>query len=498
MQFNSIPYLVFLALGVIVYFALPGRRSRTLWLLAASYAFYYSLSATWTIALVAITALGYVFGRLIERNGPGTDTSPMSARAKQLLTAGIVLVGGTLAFFKYADFATSLLNRGLALFGSGTNFTLLALALPVGISFWTFQTIAYLVDVARGKLAAERNVARYALFISFFPHVAAGPIARGGQLLPQFAEKHRFSFQQMRSGLLLMAWGFFKKLLVADSLAVVVNRFYSDPHAFGGSGLLLAAATVAFAIQIYCDFSGYTDIARGSARLFGVDLMPNFNRPYAARSIKEFWRRWHMTLMSWLKDYIYIPLGGSRVPKWRRYVNILAVFLFSGLWHGAGLTFVVWGLINGLYQILGEFLAPARERLLALSRIARDGRIHRLVQTVTTFVLISVAWVFFRAETLSDALFIVPRMFLPTLAALGDGKPLNLGLSKPELIVTAVAVLVVWVVDYTSSRIDLPGFVYRQPLVARWAFYLLAVLVIVIFGHYGSTYDAANFAYFKF
>ena len=498
MQFASVEYLLFLTFAVVVYFALPGPRTRTAWLLAASYAFYYSLSPRWTLALLGVTVVGYVIGRLMERSCPAAACAPMPGPTKRLLVTGIVLVAGTLAVFKYATFAGTLLESGIALAGLSWQAPTLALALPVGISFWTFQTIAYLADVARGTLSAERNVLHYALFVSFFPQVAAGPIARGGQLLPQLAGRHRFSYEGMRSALLLIAWGFFKKLVVADYLGVVVRTVFADPRDFGENGIVLAGAALAFAVQIYCDFSGYTDLARGAARLFGVELMPNFNRPYAARSIKEFWRRWHMTLMAWLKDYVYIPLGGSRVSKAHRYLNILAVFALSGIWHGAGLTFIVWGLLNGMYQILGELLAPGRARLLGLARIARDGHLHHAMQTLATFGLVTVAWVFFRAETLGDAIYMLPRMLrLDPRPFMYGGIP-DLGLSTLQAIVATVGVVVVFALEYASTRVALPALLYRQHLPVRWAAYLAVILVIVIFGYYGPMSVSADFAYFRF
>lgn len=498
MQFTSVEYLAFLGIAAIVYFALPGQKWRTVWLLGASYFFYYSLSARWTLALLGITAIGYVFGRLIGAREVAEPGGRIPRDTRRLLAVGVVLVAITLLVFKYAAFSAGLLNSALELAGSDLRSPVMRLALPVGISFWTFQSIAYLVDVARGKLSAEKNPVRYALFVSFFPQVAAGPIARGPQLLPQLAEKRSFSYEGMRSGLLLMAWGFFKKLLIADPLGVVVRTVFDDPGKYGSDGPLLAGVAIAFAVQIYCDFSGYTDLARGAARLFGVDLMRNFDRPYAARSIKEFWRRWHMTLMAWLKDYIYIPLGGSRVAPWRRYLNILAVFALSGLWHGAGLTFLAWGLLNGAYQILGDLLAPARGRALAVLRIRPDGHLNHALQTVATFALVTIAWVFFRANSLGDALYMLPRMVPFGPSAIWHPADLTLGLSAPQMLVTAIAVAVVFGIEFLSARVELPALLYRQPLVVRWVAYELAILVIVIFGYYGPMFAAADFAYFKF
>lgn len=494
MQFASFAYLASLALAAVVYFALPWQRARTVWLLAASIAFYYALSAGWTMALVVIVVVGYLFGLLIA-------STAEKSRARTAATAtGVVLVVLVLAFFKYAKFTGPWLERAATSFVGAQGFSAVHLILPIGISFWTFMTISYLVDVSTGKAEVQRDPLRYALFVSFFPHVTAGPIARAQQLMPQLSEKRRFSYELMRSGLILMGWGFVKKLLVADSLGVFVDFVYSRPHKFGAheNGMILAAATIAFAIQIYCDFSGYTDIVRGSARIFGIDLLPNFNRPYFSKSIKEFWQRWHMSLMGWLKEYVYFPLGGSRVPTWRRYVNIFIVFAVSGIWHGAGLSFLIWGLLNAFYQVFGDITTPIRMRVRAGLRIDPSRAWYRVFQSVVTFVLVCIAWVFFRAESLSDALYIVPRMFMPTLSAFSDSTLSKLVMSREQAVVTCIAILVVFVVDLLSTRFNLAQVVRSLPLPVRWAGYLTAILVVTVFGYYGPAYNVSGFAYFRF
>jgi D-alanyl-lipoteichoic acid acyltransferase DltB (MBOAT superfamily) len=497
LQFSSVVYLLFLAMAAIVYFLLPGPRSRTAWLLAASYAFYYSMSAAWTAVLALVTLVGFAFGLLIERAGPATPSSPIPPRTRRWLAAGIVVVVATLCFFKYAGATSWMLRQSLSLVDAGGRFSAIRLVLPVGISFWTFQTIAYLTDIAKGNLPAEKNLSRYALFIAFFPHVAAGPIARGGQLLPQLAEKHAFSYEGMRSGLLLMLWGFFKKLVVADPLGVSANTMFKDPHAYAHEPLVLLAGVLAFAVQLYCDFSGYTDIARGSARLFGVDLLPNFDRPYFSRSVKEFWRRWHMSLMGWLKDYVYIPLGGSRVPVWRRRLNVLAVFAISGIWHGAGLTFLFWGLLNGAYQLAGEILAPARAALRRVLRLNPDGGLVAFVQTATTFMLIAVAWVFFRASSIADAFYILGHL-LPMNITTHTRGLLALGLPNAQLKTAVAGTAVVFAAEWLQIRMSLTEWLFRLPTPARWFAYQAAILAVVVFGYYGPVYSAAAFAYFKF
>jgi alginate O-acetyltransferase complex protein AlgI len=497
-QFASIDYLLFLTVGALVYFALPGVRTRTVWLLGASYFFYYSLSATWTAVLLGMSVLGYAAGLLIERSGVADPDQPVPRPTRRLLAVSICLVAATLFFFKYLGFASQLLGAVAPFLHAPPRFGIVSLALPIGISFWTFQTIAYLVDIAKGRLPAEKNLLTYALFIAFFPHVTAGPIARGEQLLRQLGAKHRFDYLRMRSGLLLVLWGFFKKLVVADPLGVIVDKVYGAPHAYGSRPLVLVAATLAFSVQIYCDFSGYTDIVRGSARLFGIDLLPNFNRPYFSKSVREFWRRWHMSLMGWFKDYIYIPLGGSRVPQWRRYLNILTVFLISGLWHGAGMTFVIWGLLNGLYQIVGERTTSLRDRIAEMLRLRQDGMVRNTLSTLTTFALITLAWVFFRAQSLGDALYILRSIARLTWRHGDLNLIIHLSLGRPEFFVTMAGIAIVFVYEWVSIRFDVIGMLFRQNVVVRWAVYQAGILSVAIFGYYGSVYSASSFAYFKF
>ncbi len=493
-QFASFAYLAYLALVTMVYFALPWQHTRTVWLLVASLAFYYALSAGWTIALVAVIVLGYILGLIIS-------ATPTNSNRRRVITgAGVTLIVAVLAFFKYAKLTAPLMQLGLVSALGDSSFSTLHLILPIGMSFWTFMTISYLVDVSKGTTEVERNPLRYALFVGFFPHVTAGPIARASQLMPQLKTKRVFSYELMRSGLWLMGWGFVKKLLVADPLGKFVDLVYGHPRLFGAhdNGLVLLLATVGFAIQIYCDFSGYTDIVRGSARILGFDLLPNFNRPYFSRSVKEFWQRWHMSLMGWLKVYVYFPLGGSRVPTWRRYLNIFIVFAVSGIWHGAGLSFLVWGLLNAFYQVFGEVSAPLRARVRAALRVDTSAWWYRVFQSLVTFGLISIAWVFFRAGSIQEALYIVPRMFMPTFAGVSSKALAGLKMPREQALLTVIAILVVFAVDALSTRINLAAFVRKQPLPIRWAGYLAAIFIITVFGYYGPAYDVAGFAYFRF
>ncbi len=279
----------------------------------------------------------------------------------------------------------------------------LAIILPIGLSFHTFQSMSYTIEVYRGHQAAERNFARFALYVMFYPQLVAGPIERPQNLLQQLKERHEFSYERARAGLQLMAWGFFKKIAVADRLAPAVNSVYADPSSYSGSAILLA--TYLFAIQIYCDFSGYSDIAIGAAQVMGFRLMRNFDHPYFSRSIPEFWRRWHISLSTWFRDYVYVPLGGSRTTTQRRALNLMAVFLLSGLWHGASWTFVIWGALNGAYMVASYASAKIRRAVVALSGLDRLPYVHAAITGIITFHLVLAAWVFFRAESIGDALF---------------------------------------------------------------------------------------------
>ena len=305
-------------------------------------------------------------------------------------------------FFKYYNFAAGLLSDVIHAAGLGLDVPLLDVLLPVGISFYTFQALGYTIDVYRKDVEAEKNFIDYALFISFFPQLVAGPIERSGHILHQLKEYHPFRYENIKTGIYPVLWGLFKKVVIADNLASMVNTVYNHPQNQGGGAFLVA--TVAFAFQIYCDFSAYSDIARGSARMLGFRLMENFDCPYFAASIQDFWRRWHISLSSWFKDYLYFPLGGSRKGKARTCLNVMIVFFVSGLWHGAALTFVAWGLLNGLYQVVSKLIDPLRQKLLSRLPIRREGAPYRCFQVAVTFVLTCIAWVLFRANSLPDAL----------------------------------------------------------------------------------------------
>lgn len=333
MLFNSISFALFLPIVFVLFWLLP-HRYQWLVLLAASYYFYMSWSVKYVTLILIVTIVSYIGARGMER----TENSVLR---KLLLWIVLVASLGILFAFKYWNFTVDFLEQIFRLFSIPLHPITLNLLLPVGISFYTFQTLSYVIDVYKGEVKAERHFGKYATFISFFPQLVAGPIERTNNLLPQILEEHRFDYRQASYGLKRMAWGFFKKMVIADNLAIFADRVFADVYAFQGFSLF--AAAIFFTFQIYCDFSGYSDIAIGTADLFGIRLMQNFKSPYFASSLREFWKRWHISLSSWFQDYVYIPLGGNRAGKVRTYLNVMITFLVSGLWHGAAWHYIVWG-----------------------------------------------------------------------------------------------------------------------------------------------------------
>ncbi len=485
MLFNSIDFLLFFPLVTAVYFLLP-HRVRWVWLLAASYFFYMCWNAKYALLIALSTLITYASGLLIHWK-----------RKRLWVFLSFASNLAILFFFKYFGFFLDNLSAALALAGVALKRPAFDVVLPVGISFYTFQALSYTVDVYRGEVAPEKNIFRYALFVSFFPQLVAGPIERSKNLLGQLYERHTFDPDRARAGLLLMLWGMFEKIVLADRLAMLVDHVYGNYAQLPGAAVVLA--TVFFAFQIYGDFAGYSHIAIGAAQVMGFTLMENFRQPYLARSVGEFWRRWHISLSTWFRDYLYIPLGGNRKGWPRKQMNLMATFLVSGLWHGANWSFVVWGGLNGAYQVVGEALAPLREGVCRVLHINRDWFPCRLAQTVFTFCLVDFAWLFFRAQSFSAArgmLVHTVRNF--QLSAL-PGQLFALKLDAPNFLVALAAVGALALADLLQECYgSLRPYITRQVLPARWAIYLCAVLAVLIFGIYGPEYSARAFAYFQF
>lgn len=482
MGFLSPSYFLFFPVTALVYFLLPGKMCN-LWLLACSWFFYLCAGPEYFIFLLATVAVTYFAARSLEKKP-----------SKALLAGCLCLFIGALVVFKYLDFGVSVLRRGLAVLGLDWSPVVPALLLPAGISFYFFTAMGYLMDVSRGRCPAEKSFVKCALFLSFFPYLLSGPIGRGPSLLPQFDSVHKFDYINLRSGFLRFLWGAFKKLVLADRLAVVVDTVFAAPERFGAVQVILAAC--AFSIQIYCDFSAYSDMAVGSAQVMGFELMENFRTPYFSRSIAEFWRRWHISLSSWFRDYLYIPLGGSRRGTGRKYLNLLIVFAVSGLWHGAAVSFLVWGLLNGIYQVAGGVTASVREKVRALCRMKDDSRITVLWQMAWVFGLSTIAWVFFEAGSVSAGLAVLKNMVKPVLWDAGGLAAM--GMDGKEWLAAAGGMLLLTVVDALSQRFRVAERVTALPRAARWVIYLGLLMLVILFGSYGTGYDAQDFIYGRF
>lgn len=490
MLFNSLDFLIFFPIVTIAYFLIP-HKVRYLWLLGASYYFYMCWNPQYALLMLLSTVLTYIGGGVIAR----TENPTVRKAAVGLNFAVNLLI---LFFFKYFFFTVDNINAILSLFDISPITPKFDVILPVGISFYTFQALSYTMDVYRGEVKHEKNFFRYALFVSFFPQLVAGPIERSKNLLHQLKEKHRFSYDRMVSGLLLMLWGFFQKLVIADRAAILVDTVYNSPDAF--SGFHFAIATVLFAVQIYCDFASYTTIARGAARVLGINLIENFNVPYFARSVADFWSRWHLSLTNWFRDYLYIPLGGNRKGKVRKYFNILVVFFASGLWHGANWTYVLWGLYHGIWRILGDVTRNLRLKLCALFHIDREKRYYPVLQIILTFSLVCVSWILFRAQSADEAIQILHKIFCDFHPELFFGGGFaQMGLSVPDLTVLGGATLVLLIADTLKyNKTGANAMILNANIILRFALVLALLFATLVFGIYGAGYEAAQFIYFQF
>lgn len=498
MLFNSIDFLIFFPIVVVVYYILPDKI-KYLWLLVSSYFFYMCWNAKYAILILTSTVITYLSGLLID----SVKRSGRTQSRKVFLKKCIVAVSfcsnlGILCWFKYLNFFLGILEQLFSAIHVQLHVPTFDILLPVGISFYTFQALSYTMDVYRDEIYAEKNFFRYALFVSFFPQLVAGPIERSKNLLKQLAVPKKFSFEDMREGVLLMMWGYFLKIVLADRIAIFVDAVYNDYTRYSGAYLIVA--TILFAVQIYCDFAGYSTIAMGTARILRIRLMENFDAPYLSVSVGEFWRRWHISLTSWFKDYLYIPLGGSRKGKLRKYLNKMIVFFVSGLWHGAGVSYVAWGVLNGLYQVIGEILMPIRNRAVSLLRLNRKSLGHRLASMAGTFILVDFSWIFFRASTFRDALAIIRsifRVYNPWI--LFDGSLYECGLDEKNFHLMVLCIGLLLFADVCKRKgIVIRDIIVRQDYWFRWVFFALSLNAIMLFGKWGPAFDQANFIYFQF
>lgn len=494
MLFNSFDFLLFFPVVTLIYFIIP-KKIRYIWLLAASYFFYMCWNVKYCILIVLSTLITWFCGSLLEK----VDKEMVR---KWILAGGILSNLGILFFFKYFDFFLDNLNRLLRIVRITAVESPFSLLLPVGISFYTFQALGYLIDVYKGDTQMEKNLFRYALFVSFFPQLVAGPIERSGSLLKQLRQVDKiklWNYERIASGFTLMAWGLFQKMVIADRLALFVDSVFGNVYACGTVETMLGA--MAFSLQIYCDFAGYSSVAIGSARVMGFELMENFNTPYFAVSIADFWHRWHISLSTWFRDYVYIPLGGNRCGRIRRYGNLMMTFLASGLWHGASWTYVIWGGLHGLYQITGDILRPFKAWLLEKCAVKTDAESFRLGQIMCTFCLTAFAWIFFRAGTLKDSLYYIKCMFTRWNPwVFFDQSLYTWGLDVTEFHILAVALAVLLLVDLIRYRkqMDLGCFLQKQNILFRWLLMIILVVSVLVYGEYGINFDSRQFIYFAF
>ena len=482
MTFVSFEFVIFALIVIPTYFLLP-QRWRWVWALVASYVFYAAWNAAYLILILFSTLVDYFVGLAL-----GRVPSERKRRRLGLLLLSIFVNLGVLFTFKYFNFFSASLADLLSSLGIQTDIRTLDVLLPVGISFYTFQSMAYTIDVFRQKTPVERHLGYFALYVSFFPQLVAGPIERAQNILPQLRVVAHFDADRVNSGLRLVLWGFFQKVVIADRLAVYTNAVYNDVEQFTGVPLILA--TVFFTIQIYCDFAGYSNIAIGVARIMGIQLMQNFRQPYFATSVREYWARWHISLSTWFRDYVYIPLGGNRVPYLRNLLNLLIVFVVSGLWHGAAWTFVIWGFLHGVY-IVAESV---------WSKLTDDNpRLHipNVVQHMLTLAAVMFGFIIFRANSMDDAGYVIRNLFNFS----GD-QSIYQGFTEvalrpqTEFILAMVVIGILFLGDWVEARIGFDDFMKHRRLPLRWGLYYTLLFVLGFTLIFQSASEA--FIYFQF
>ncbi len=477
MLFNSLEYLIFLPLVVIIYWWLNKRAIiyQNTFLLLMSYLFYGMWNWKFLFLLIFSTLLDYFSAIQIER-------SSTKAKKKFWLVLSVSINLGFLGLFKYFNFFAEIVSDLANLFGQNSAFVKLDFLLPVGISFYTFHGLSYVFDCYNDKIAVRKNFIDYGLFVSFFPLLVAGPIERANHLLPQIESKRTFSNASAVNGMRQILWGLFKKIVIADNCAIFANTIFDNYLDYSGSTLMVGA--MLFAFQIYGDFSGYSDIALGSAKLMGFDLLKNFSFPYFSRNLAEFWKRWHISLSSWFRDYLYIPLGGNQSGTFKRVVNVMVVFLVSGFWHGANWTFIAWGLLNSIFVITDNFVIKAK-----MNGVVADGRIFpnlkEIVQIVSTLLCVSILWIFFRAESLSIALEYIKRLFTNGL--------FTIPMVRPSIVF--ILILFMLVLEWLGREKDfaLQNMYQIKNKYLRWSIYNMILAIILLFGATPQT-----FIYFQF
>lgn len=465
MIFNSIQFYIFLIITFILYYIVKDKY-RFIILLIASYYFYCSSNFKNVIILLLVTIISYISGLIV-------DKSNNIKKKKITIAITTILLISLLLYFKYSYFILQNINIVLS-----KNFSIENIAVPLGISFFTLQAISYPIDIYRKDVKVEKNILKYSLFISFFPQILSGPIGKSKEMLPQFSQKHSFNKKDIFNGIMIVIYGLFKKVVVADLMAIGINNVYGNLSKFSGIPLLIVV--IMYSFQIYFDFSSYSNIAYGCGKIFGYELNKNFNLPYFASSIKDFWSRWHMSLSTWFRDYLYFPLGGNRCKKYKCYLNILIVFLVSGLWHGAAWTYIIWGMIHAIYQIL--------ERMFNLKFK------NKILNIIKTFILITFAWIFFRANTIKDAFCVITNIFNISFIGIKE-QILSIGLDKYDLLVLFISVISILVIEILQYKKQIYNkFKDLQPI-SKLIICIILIFATIIFGSYGPGFDNSQFIY---
>ncbi len=475
MNYTSLNFYLLLFLIVIVYYTLP-LKIRWFALLVGSLSFYYIISKQGFVILLATTLATYLFGILID----GSNNKTV-ARIHLMIAVSVCII--PLFAIKTSNFVMRIFDVNEV-----------SWIVPVGISFYSLQMIAYIVDLYRGNIKPQKNILKYILFISFFPQIIQGPIPRYGALGEQLFEGHKFDEEGITKGIHLIIWGFFLKFMIADKAGVVVNNIFDNYELY--PGLYVVVGGVLYSIQLYTDFMACTTISKGVSEIFGIHLMDNFDHPYMAVSIKDFWRRWHQSLSTWLRDYVYIPLGGNRKGKLMKYINLLVTFFVSGIWHGADYNYIVWGLLHGVYQITGELTGKIKGKIYDKLRMPEEIAVRRWIQRAGTFIWVTLAWIIFRADQLGHAITMIKSIFTvynPWI--LFDDSLLRLGLSWKEWCVLVLSVMLLVKVSKKQEEVCIRDRILSQHIIVRWFIYVAAISVIWVFGTYGYGFDVKDFIY---
>lgn len=488
MLFNSLQFVVFFPIVIILYFIIPHNK-RWILLLIASYYFYMCWKVDYIILIMISTLIDYVCSNKMSK----INEKP---KRKKWLLISIFSNLGILFGFKYFNFFSQNVQTLFDNYNIFFEMPFFNVLLPVGISFYTFQTLSYTIDVYNNKTTAQKHLGVFAVYVSFFPQLVAGPIERSNHLLPQFFKKHDFNYLRVKAGFQKMLWGFFKKIVIADNLAILVDGVYNNVDNY--SGLTLIVATIFFTFQIYCDFSGYSDIAIGTAKVMGFELRENFKRPYFSKSIREFWQRWHITLSTWFRDYVYIPLGGNRTVKWKWYYNLIITFLVSGLWHGANWTFVIWGALHGSFLIFAIIFAQPKEKINQFIK-NRNIFLNKIFDVSITFILVAFAWIFFRSNNINDAIYVISNLNFNVTELLNlDELSMQfrgLGLFKEDIIKCMFLILMLCLYSTYERSEDVWKKLQKKPRWIRWSIYYILVYGILFVAPHSNV---NNFIYFQF